>query len=162
METGEVPFRAALVLLLVLGIGMALAGPARALPITDDANAKSTAWNGQRKVARHSLGGLYVALAVSDPELDEAVRVLTSEDNGATWSPLFRVPDTAEKTRADSLASTARTGWISPRQRFQGRTCRFSTPCRWKRDGARERRFQLPRATLDFPLRHSTAGIASM
>ena len=104
METREVPFRVALVLLLVLGLGMALVAPARALPITDDAIANSTAWNGQRKVVRDSVGRLYVALAVSDPELDEAVRVLTSDDNGATWSPLPRVPDATEKMSAASLA----------------------------------------------------------
>ena len=104
METRGSEARAAFVVLLVVGLAIVLAPPVQASFVTDEASADATSHNSQRKVARDSVGRLYVALHVLDPELGAGVRVFRSDDNGATWDTLPRVPDAATEMDRASLA----------------------------------------------------------
>ena len=93
-----------LVVLAAFCLVLARLPPASAAPVTLNANADATAWNSQRKVARDSVGALFVALRVPDPDLGVAIRVFRSVDNGAGWSALPRLPDAASEMSRASLA----------------------------------------------------------
>ncbi len=95
---------AGMAVLLALAVALAALPPVGGVPVPGDVLENATAWNSQRKIGRDSLGRLYVALLVADPDLGDAVRVFESANNGATWAALPRVPDaTAAMSRA-SLA----------------------------------------------------------
>jgi len=101
-------FRGAATVLVVLALVMAREPLASAAPVTLDAVADATQWNGQRKVARDSLGRVYVAARVPDGALGVAVHVFRSGDSGVTWSPLPRNPDASSEMSRASLAMDSR------------------------------------------------------